>query len=898
MDKVYGEFFFNDFFKEHTGSDYNDKEYWKNFFSKIATEIIRKFNPRTVLDAGCAMGYLVEALREKGIEAYGVDISDYAISNVDEKIKPYCVVHSITEKLPDNFPTKYDLVITIEVLEHLFPDDGIKAIANLCQYSDTIIFTSTPSDIENITHVNVQQQEYWCKEFAKNGFFRDHVIPVDFICGHAMLFRRKSDFPNVIFDYEIHDRLENLKLKRLEADLQNKNCQLDEFEKVKEEKRLLSFENKKLSKKNSRLNKNIENLQKKVENLQKINRQVLSERNEILSSQYWRMTKPCRIITGKIKKTLQRFKLTRKIIKIVKLSLSKSGRQRLLSIIRNFLKIGNASKFCKLSKKERLEQESAKFDKDIKFSIVVPLYNTPIKFLQAMIESVQAQTYKNWELCLADGSDESHGNVEKCVGGYINKDRRIVYKKLAKNAGIAENTNAALDMASGEYICLLDHDDVLHPSALYENMRAICEHNADFIYSDEAPFVGNNIKNIVAYHFKPDFSIDYLRSINYICHFTVFSGALLEKTGKFSSEYNGSQDHDMILRLTEKAKKIYHIRKIMYFWRSHKGSVASGIEAKTYAIEAGKKAVHDSIVRSGYNCEVTSTEVCPTAYRIKYEIKIHPLVSIIIPNCDHKKDLKKCIESIISSTTYDNYEIVIVENNSKREKTFNYYDYLTSNYDNIKVLSYEIGEFNYSEINNWGVKNSNGEYLILLNNDTEIITPDWIQEMLMYAQREDVGAVGAMLYYPDDTIQHAGVILGIGGFAGHSHKGFSKSHPGYMFRISVSQNLSAVTGACMMLSRKVFDGVNGFDEEFKVAFNDVDLCMKIRKLGYLIVFTPFAELYHYESKSRGYEDTPEKIKRFNSEVKRFKEKWRDELKKGDPYYNPNLSLDYEDFRLK
>ena len=357
----------------------------------------------------------------------------------------------------------------------------------------------------------------------------------------------------------------------------------------------------------------------------------------------------------------------------------------------------------------------------------------------------------------------------------------------------------------------------------------------------------------------------------------------------------------MILRLTENAKKIYHIRKILYFWRCHKGSVASGIEAKTYAIKAGQKAVHDSIVRSGYNCEVISTKICPTIYRIKYEIKIHPLVSIIIPNFDHKEDLQRCIESIIKKTTYDNYEIVIIENNSVEPSTFDYYNYLTKNYKNIKVVEFKTNEFNYSQINNFGVKNSNGEYLILLNNDTEVITPDWIQEMLMYAQRKDVGAVGVKLYYPDDTIQNAGMILKLGKdrTVGNCFYQFNKSDTGYMGRLHYSQNLSAVTAACVMVSRKVFDEANGLDEEnFKVAYNDVDLCLKIRKLGYLIVFTPFAELYHYESKSRGYEDTPEKQKRFKSEVKRFKEKWCDELEKGDPYYNPNLTLDYQDFRLK
>ena len=622
---------------------------------------------------------------------------------------------------------------------------------------------------------------------------------------------------------------------------------------------------------------------------------------DIKTSFFWRITKVPRFFVQKIKNFASKRRKILTLLIIIKsfLVAGPKGVKRKLQYLKSLSLTPNlVSLVHMISDESREYEKSYKFNKPIKFSILVPLYNTPKVFLQEMIESVKNQTYENWELCLADGSTNDFSYVEAYCRSLAKKDKRIKYKKLSENKGISENTNACLEMASGDYIALFDHDDLLHPSALYENMIAICEHNADFIYSDEASFVENDISNMVNYNYKPDFSIDYLRSINYICHLTVFSKKLLDKTGKFNNKYNGSQDHDMILRLTENAKTIYHISKTLYFWRSHKDSVAQNIGAKTYAIEAGQKAVHDSVVRSGYNCEVTSTELCPTAYRIKYELKIHPLVSIIIPNFDHKDDLQRCLESIIKKTTYDNYEIVIIENNSKEQKTFDYYDHLSKKYTNVKIVEYKTNVFNYSKINNFGVQNSNGEYLLLLNNDTQVITPDWIQEMLMFAQREDVGAVGAKLYYPDDTIQHAGVVLGIGGIAGHIHKNFNKNNPGYVARAIVAQDLSAVTAACIMIPRKVFKEVNGFDEDFKVAFNDVDLCMKIRNLEYLIVFTPFAELYHHESKSRGYEDTPEKIKRFNSEIERFKHKWQKELADGDPYYNPNLSLDYEDFRMK
>ncbi len=514
-----------------------------------------------------------------------------------------------------------------------------------------------------------------------------------------------------------------------------------------------------------------------------------------------------------------------------------------------------------------------------------------------MIESVIAQTYCKWELCLADGSDAEHGYVQKICKKYSKDDSRIIYKKLEKNEGISGNTNRCIEMATGDYLALLDHDDLLHPSALYENMKVICEHNADFIYTDELTF-SNQIDNVITMHFKPDFAIDNLRANNYICHFTTFKGELQKKVGLFQNEYNGSQDHDFVLRLSEQAHTIIHIPKILYYWRSHPDSVALDINSKTYAIEAGKRAVRDHITRCGMNAIVESSIAFPTIYRIKYDLVKKPLVSIILLNKNHQKDLEKCVCSIFDKSTYTNYEINIIDNGSTENEIKIYYDRIKNN-KRVRIINWE-NAFNYSEINNHAVKQANGEYIIFLNNDTSVITPEWIEEMLMYAQRSNVGAVGAKLYFDDNTIQHAGVVLGLGAdrVAGHSHYRMPKENLGYMGRLYYAQNVSAVTGACMMMRKSVFEEVNGFDESFRVAFNDVDLCMRIRKAGYLIVFTPYAELYHYESKSRGLEDTPEKQKRFQGEVLRFKERWKKELEAGDPYYNPNLTLDREDFSVK
>ena len=540
-------------------------------------------------------------------------------------------------------------------------------------------------------------------------------------------------------------------------------------------------------------------------------------------------------------------------------------------------------------------QRKTLFERDITFSILVPLYNTPKKFLLEMIDSVKAQTYAKWELCLADGSDEAHGEVGEICLALAKEDPRIKYKKLAKNLGISGNTNACIDMAEGNFIALFDHDDLLHPAALYEMMREI-EGGADFVYTDENTF-HDTPKDAYCPHFKPDYAPDTLRTNNYICHFNCFSRELLTAAGGyFRPECDGSQDYDMMLRLTEKAKKIAHIPVVLYYWRAHRGSVATDVGAKPYVIAAAHRALEDHLKRVGLEGEVLDTAV-PSMYRIRYKLDGTPKVSVIIANKDHTGDLDKCLRSIEEKTTYPSYEIVIVENNSTEPETFAYYDSLKGK-ENVRVVTWCGKGFNYSAINNLGVKEATGEYVILLNNDIEIISPAWIEEMLMFAQRKDVGAVGAKLYYPDDTVQHAGIGIGLLTLAGHYHKGFPRRHPGYMGRLIYAHNVSAVTAACIMLPRRVFDEVGGLDEGFAVAFNDIDLCMKIRERGYLIVFTPFAEAYHYESKSRGLEDTPEKRERFIGEIDRFYAKWKPTMDKGDPYFNPNFRLDREDFSIR
>ena len=1230
MSNVYNSYFFNEFYQENGGGNYTDSKLWTPFFEMIAERIMNIFNPKKVLDAGCACGYLVAALRDKGVEAYGIDISDYAIEKARKDIRPYLNVQSITENLPEKFPSKYDLVVTIEVLEHLFPEEGRKAIELLCSYSDTVLFTSTPTDIEDKTHVNVQQKEYWAKIFAEQSFYRDLYQPVDFICGWAMLFRKRDDISKVIFEYELSDRVEAIKKKeekkekfkcyyrlegqeffseefsterlyaiteeRIEIEInQNKvitalridpmecNCIIKHFhvydllndreelsvrsmngmisnsriifssndpmieievpqnkglvylevtfevehlesslisdtyhmlaserkqadklrkektvcqqemdtsvnelqekcvvlqqeklfveqqmEKLKKEqeeemgviteelikklegyqdaeqkiretyeegirrltarcaelehekrkiqsvqmdylkeKEVLAAKLEEFIRQKNELERSYENKREKVEKLQD-EKAELSRENEVLKLRLEaveKIKKELALVEKQLEQTKKESSATaakqekeyqekiKNLADIIdektaaseelceecektKIELEKlqeeldyytmhyhaamnqraelhaeldhyilhyqtainqredlTAQNRILqrqkadfethynNAISSYLAVTSSTcwkitsplrkimDFIKGEKihekaepstlfdpKELAEQKKTTFGKDIKFSILVPLYNTPLNFLHEMIKSVTDQTYANWELCLADGSDDEHRNVKSEVLKLAKKDRRIKYKKLKENKGISENTNECIAMATGDYIVLFDHDDVLHPSALYEVMKAICEQDADFIYTDENTF-SDKIENAYWPHYKPDYSPDTLRSYNYICHLSTFKKELLEKAGGgFRKEFDGSQDYDMVLRLTEVAEHIVHIPKVLYYWRAHKNSVASDISAKPYTLTAAKKALSEHLERVGLKGKVYDA-VIPSTYQIKYEIKGKPLVSIIIPNKDHIDDLDKCIQSVEKKSTYKHYEIIVVENNSTEAETLEYYKKIQRKYKNIKVVTWREG-FNYSKINNFGFKHAKGEYIVLLNNDIEIITPDWLEQMLMYTQRSEVGAVGMMLYYPDDTIQHAGVILGIGGVAGHSHKYFKRGDYGYASRLCIAQNLSAVTAASMMIRSDVYKQIGGLDEGFAVAFNDVDLCMKIREAGYLIVWTPYAEAYHYESKSRGFEDTPEKQERFRGEIERFMDKWGDDLEQGDPYYNPNLTLVREDFSFK
>ena len=536
----------------------------------------------------------------------------------------------------------------------------------------------------------------------------------------------------------------------------------------------------------------------------------------------------------------------------------------------------------------------------VKFSVVIPVFETPDNYLKEMLDSLLSQTYPYFEICIADGSRPG-ADKGKLLEEYGKRDARVRYRVLGDNLGISGNTNAALDMAEGDFVVLCDHDDVVPESALYECAKEISAvPECDCLYTDEDKLDVDG-GGIFDPHFKPDFNIDLLRSVNYICHLFAFRRELISsgKVAKFDPDFDGAQDYDFIFRITENSRCIRHVPKILYHWRCHMNSTASNPESKLYAFEAGARAIRAHYDRVHPEIRIAKIEKGEDygIYHTYFDIVEEPLISVIIPNKDHTDDLDTAIRSLLKGN-YGNLEFIVVENNSTLDKTRKYYEDIQKELPNVKVVRYEEKGFNFSKINNFGVKYASGRYLLFMNNDVEMINPDSIKEMLGYCQRDDVGITGCRLLYEDDSIQHAGVVIGFGGIAGHTFIGLYDYQKSYFHRAVTAQDYSAVTAACLMTKRDVFDRAGGFTEELAVAFNDIDFCLKVRSLDKLVVYNPYATFHHYESKSRGLEDTPEKVDRFNREVAKFMKKWPGILAEGDPYYNPNLTLRKSNFALR
>ena len=887
MDKIYNE----EYYHNSCGPiPYEEPEHWENFFGIVADKIVSDLHPKTVLDAGCAMGYLVTALRDRGVEAYGIDVSNYAISKVREDIKPFCVVGSLCEDIDHSIlPERFDVITSIEVLEHLEEQDGITAIKNICEMTDCVVFSSTPDDVTEPTHINVQQREYWTKLFAQNGFFEDLNYCPTYLTSYAGCYRRKENAIEQIGKYDVF-------VRKMEADSQEKIEALTDLIKGKDEHILKlnsilnSQEEEKAAQEKANnalinvvltLSEQVKKAEEKKESVEEELTQLKEQcdvaKNEVVrmqTSTSWRITKPIRLLKMWLVFLLSNFRLGL-IAKGFKY-LIHHGPKQALRRLRQYI-----NERAIKSANHSIGGARKALPSDIKFSILVPLYNTNDQYLREMIESVAKQCYKNWELCLADGSDEKHRYVEKICKEYADKDSRIHFKKLEENLGISENTNACAAMATGEYIVLLDHDDMLSCDALYENAKAIYETDAEVLYSDEdhISISGEHINPF----YKPDWSPDLLYSQMYICHLLVFKRELFEIIGGFRPETDGSQDYDLMLRLSEHTERICHIPRILYSWRESEMSTALSADSKPYAHPAGKRALDEHLKRKyGEKAYAQDGEYTFT-YDARFPAPNDMLVSIIIPMRDKWELTDACIRSILKKSSYKTFEILVLDNRSQQPESLEWMEQISRADSRVRILKADM-EFNWSRLNNYGVSQANGDVFIFLNNDTLIISEDWIERLCENACRDDIGVVGGLLLYPDDTIQHAGVGVGIGGWADHVFKTQSPVHYGSPFvSPMMSRNVLAVTGACMAVSRKTLQKIGLFDEEFIICGSDVELCIRAYENGLFNRYDSMVRLYHLESKSRDSYIPEIDFKKSDKAYAFYREN-------GDPFYNVHLDM--------
>lgn len=944
-----------EYYDSSCGIPYIRNEHWLKFFGKIAKEIKEKVNPKTVLDVGCAKGFLVEQLHKNKITAYGIDISQYAINEVSKEIKQYCKIGSILEP----FDRDYDLIVCIEVLEHLYREDADKAVENICKHAKSVIFSSSPVDFEEKTHHNIQKPVFWTKLFAKYGFYKDEKLDLSFINPWADKFdKREISKDDLIQMYEsklwknfkgnneLRKQISILEdsplgflliLYSKREDLQNEFTEVlkGDYQRLLEwaisvgksntrdsqKEKISSFlstyeayltaihsaiEKSKLEEQISINNEQIRVLgeQKKVLELTKMendskikelelsidekdyNTNMLEKNIDELQIQEKVLTFEIDTIRNGIPymfardiATLLDKKLSpnSKIGKVVRKIAFSIYNKRLKENQQNTSEAFYEYEFNDYISQDEIKRIIESLSYKPKISIVMPVYNTEPVFLKRAIESVKNQYYSNWQLCICD--DGSIDEVRKILKNESENDERINVVYSTKNQGISSASNLALNLTEGEFITLLDHDDELAKNALLEVVRIINTNkdDIDFIYSDEDK-IGEENDHTEPF-FKPNWSPDLLFSYNYPIHISVFRASLLKKIGGFRKEYDGSQDYDLILRYLESTEKIFHIPKVLYSWRKISGSTALSLSEKSYAYEAGKKAIQNALKRRNLDAECEKGIQLGT-YRVKYNIRASPLVSIIIPTRSIE-NLKVCVKSIVEQSTFKNFEIIVLDSSQKNKiKKF------CEKFDKIIYENVFQESFNFSKVNNDGVKISNGDYVIFLNDDTEVKSSRWIEDLLEHAQREEVGIVGAKLLYENDQVQHAGTVIGIENHAGN-YGGMHESDGGYFGFARITRNCSAVTAACMMMKKDDFVSIGGFDEELAQSWQDVDLGIRIINSGKIIVFTPYSLLYHYEGKTRGRVDSSKEELKAR---KIFRKKNLTFVRNGDPYYNPNLSL--------
>ena len=924
------------YYSDKLSFDFNENQ--KELLSQIrdfATFINEDIKPKSVIEFGCASGLLISQLNSLGINVFGFEKNQYLIDNAKDDIKNRIKdFDSISKILQMNSGKKVDLAIALNVLDDLNDDEETDFLNLLCNISNDIIF-SFNSNISDSTCFNVKQIEYWSEKMYERGFFRDlnfnfksssSTEKIAKKCNIFRFIRKNVDKGKIIQNYERNIRLIN--------NYYDENLDLINDIQVK---KLINYQNEKINKLETKLEK-LENEKKECYHKLKKNK------NEIKSLTAEREFFEIKLNNKKnqlkkIKKSVW-WKLGNPFRKVEKEKNANEDDLASLEDIRAEKKLKNKMDKLFLGKsldvsvfvdpEFAIKQTETKFITDIKFSILVPLYNTKKVFLKQMIDSVINQTYRNWELCLADASDFKHDYVKKICEQYAEEFPNIKYKKLIKNKGISENTNEAIRLATGNFISLLDHDDVLHPSALFETVKTIIEDKADFTYTDETKFE-SDLRITFGTHLKPDFSIDNLRSNNYICHFSSFSRELLDEVGYFNSDFDGSQDHDLMLRLAERAKKIVHIPHVLYYWRCHQESVASDIGAKTYAIDAGVNAVTKHLERLNIDAEVSNVPNVGAIYSVKYAVKNNPLASIIISSLGNAKALKRCINSIKRFTDYKNYEIIAIvkntvpknevifndevykyvnldflnvkeETNAKRQKKFESKAKLAENellsqnkqvykeienMDNVKIVYWDQ-PYNYSAMNNYGVKIAKGSCFVFLSDNAIVFDDYWLESLLGFLSREDVCAVGPKVLYRFGKIKSTGLTLSNKDLVRSLHDGFPSESPGYFGRAVYSNDCMALSYICMAVKRTDFLDVGGFSESLSVLYSDVDLCLKLRKNG-LIVYDAYSQIYYHDFITDKFNKLDSANVTENEQENIFKEKWYNVIEYGDPYYNKGFT---------
>jgi len=845
-----GEAYDAQYFATRCGVPYERSQHWLGFFGAIAEHIASDLAPRTVLDAGCAMGFLVEALRDRGVDAQGIDVSEYALGRVRDDVRPHVRRASITEPLPQ----QYDLIVCIEVLEHLPAPDAEAAVANICAHTDDVVFSSTPTHIDEPTHINVQPPDYWAALFGRHGFHPDQHHTPDYVAPWAVRFRRVARM--------LDDSQRALDAARTETLRLSTDLSLTEHLLVSMDGRVRA-------------------LTAEVERLQALQNSVTWRMGESLQRRAHSLAPPG---TRRGRAAHRAFRAAmvvteegageaaRRAARKLRARTSGAPAPALLTPAIPDDPF-DAEYHAWLERRtpaaaalQRMGEESERWPLRPLVSVVMPVYNSNLDWLRQAIESVRAQSYTHWELCVADDASPRQ-EVRDLLSRYAAEDARIRTVFRERNGGIAAASNDALGIAEGGYVALLDHDDVLVPHALHRMVEHVIAHpEHGLVYSDEDKLRPDGRRGFV--FFKPDWSPDLLLSVNYVCHLTMMRRDLVTLAGGFREGYDGSQDYDLFLRVVDLGTGVGHVPDVLYSWRMIPGSTALAGGAKPLAWENGRRAIQDSLDRRGEPARVDAARV-PGRYEVRRRIRGNPQVAILIPTRDRVDLLRTCIDSIEQRSTYANHRIVIVDNDSRDPATLEY----------LAQCGHQVvpqpGPFNYSRIVNAGVAAAPGEHLLLLNNDIEVIAPEWIEVMLEHSQRPEVGAVGARLLYTDGAPQHEGVSVGTGFIAGNLN------HGEYFALGLTTQDKAAVTGACMMLRREVFEETGGFDEGLRVAFNDVDFCLRLRQRGYWIVYAPQAELYHHESASRG------KLHPMEDE-KFFVERWGTHDQLRDPFVNANL----------